>query len=114
MYFSEAVSSGLQFFALVPWIVFFPVIGLLINMIFGGRMLKVGDADGEGVTTGEKLVGGLASTAVGLAFVVSVLLAISLRILSFALRHQMLMEISFCKVIHHVCLGIILMAIHVG
>ena len=48
MFWSEAVSSGPQFFYLAPWIVFFPVIGLLINMIFGGRM-------------GEKAVGIVAS-----------------------------------------------------
>ncbi|RLD05895.1 MAG: NADH-quinone oxidoreductase subunit L [Chloroflexi bacterium] len=64
MNFSEALNSGL-FFQLVPWIVFFPVIGLLINMIFGGKM-------------SEKAVGTVASLASGLAFVVAVLLAYSL------------------------------------
>ena len=57
-------TSGL-FFSLVPLIVFFPVIGLLINIIFGGRM-------------GEKVVGTIASLAAGAAFVVSALLAYSL------------------------------------
>ncbi len=65
MLWSEAVANGPQFFYLAPWIVIFPVIGLLINLIFGGRM-------------GEKAIGAVASTAVGLSFVVSVLLAISL------------------------------------
>ena len=64
MLFSE-VGNGPQFFYLVPWIVFFPVIGLLINMIFGGRM-------------SEKAIGIVASTASGLSFVVAVLQAISL------------------------------------
>jgi NADH-quinone oxidoreductase subunit L len=63
MLLSEASNSG--FFSLVPLIVFFPVIGLLINLIFGGRMK-------------EKAIGWLASAASGLAFVVSVLLAVSL------------------------------------
>ena len=63
MLLSEVAISTL--FSLVPLIVFFPVIGLLINIIFGGRM-------------GEKAIGWLASAASGLAFVVSVLLAISL------------------------------------
>jgi len=65
MLLSEVATTGPDFFYLVPWIVFFPVIGLLINLIFGGRM-------------GEKAIGGIASTASGLAFVVAVLQAISL------------------------------------
>ncbi len=71
MFLSEVISSGRQYFHLVPWIVFFPVIGLLVNAFFGGWLLKRG-------AMGEKLVGGLASTASGLAFVVAVLQAISL------------------------------------
>ena len=55
----------MTFFYLAPWIVFFPVIGLLVNMIFGGRF-------------SEKVIGTIASLASGLAFVVSVLLAYSL------------------------------------
>ncbi len=66
MLLSEIATSGPDFFYLAPWVVFFPVIGLLINMIFGGRL-------------GEKAVGGIASTASGLTFVVAVLLLISLR-----------------------------------
>ena len=31
MYLEEAVSSGPMFFGLVPWIIFFPVIGLLMG-----------------------------------------------------------------------------------
>src|SRR5512135_3457265 len=58
-------TSGL--FSLVPLIVFLPVIGLLINMIFGRRM-------------SEKAVGAIASTASGLTFVVSVLLAYALQV----------------------------------
>ena len=34
--FLNAASTG-QFFYLVPFVVLFPVIGLLINIIFGGR-----------------------------------------------------------------------------
>jgi NADH-quinone oxidoreductase subunit L len=71
MLLEEAVSSGPVFFSLAPWIVFFPVIGLLINIFFGGMILERSKA-------GEKIVGGLASVASGLAFVVAVLLAISL------------------------------------
>jgi len=65
MFWSEAASGGPQFFNLAPWIVFFPVIGLLINIVFGGRMR-------------EKAIGAVACLAVGLAFLVSVLLAVSL------------------------------------
>ena len=52
-------------FTLVPLIIFLPVLGLLFNIIFGGRM-------------GEKAIGAVASAASGLAFVVSVLLGIAL------------------------------------
>ena len=65
MYLSEATTGGAQFFNLVPWILFFPLAGLLINAIFGGRLP-------------EKAIGAIASAASGLAFVVSALLAISL------------------------------------
>ncbi|GAB4578472.1 MAG: NADH-quinone oxidoreductase subunit L [Anaerolineales bacterium] len=64
MLFAE--TSGPEFFFLAPWIVFFPVIGLLTNILFGRRM-------------GERFVGVVASLASGAAFVVSVLLAISLQ-----------------------------------
>ncbi len=66
MIFSEVATTGPEFFALVPWIVFFPVIGLLINIIFGSRF-------------SEKGIGTVAASASGLAFVVAVLQAISLR-----------------------------------
>ncbi len=65
MLLSESVTQGPEFFSLAPWIIFFPVIGLLINMSFGGRMK-------------ERTIGILASSASGLAFVTSALLAISL------------------------------------
>ncbi len=65
MLLSEAVAGGPQFFNLVPLVVFFPLIGLLVNLIFGGRLSEV-------------LVGSIASLATGLAFVVAVLLVISL------------------------------------
>src|ERR1043165_9878265 len=60
---SEATNSG--FFFLAPWLVFLPVMGLLINLIFGKWF-------------NETLIGTVASLATGLAFVVSVLLAWSL------------------------------------
>ncbi len=61
---SEAPSSG--FVSLAPWLVFFPIIGLLLNIIIGKRV-------------GEKGIGLIASTAAGATFVVSVLLAITAR-----------------------------------
>ncbi len=64
MLLSEATNAG-GTFSLVPWVVFFPLIGLLLNIIFGGRL-------------GEKAIGWLASLASGLAFGVAVLLGISL------------------------------------
>jgi NADH-quinone oxidoreductase subunit L len=62
MHFSETVNSG--FFFLAPWLVFAPIIGLLINLIFGKYY-------------SEKVVGTVASLASGTAFLVSVLLAYS-------------------------------------
>ncbi|HNB50974.1 MAG TPA: NADH-quinone oxidoreductase subunit L, partial [Anaerolineales bacterium] len=63
MLFAE--TSGPTFFALAPLIVLLPVVGLLINIIFGRRM-------------GERFTGAVAILAVFSAFVVSVLLAVSL------------------------------------
>ncbi|MEW6402422.1 MAG: NADH-quinone oxidoreductase subunit L, partial [Chloroflexota bacterium] len=60
---SETVNTGFLFLA--PWLVFAPVVGLLINIIFGGRF-------------SEKVIGTVASLASGAAFVVSVLLTITL------------------------------------
>lgn len=58
------MESGLSF-NLVPWVVFLPLIGLVVNLLVGRRL-------------GEVFSGTLASLATGLAFVVSVILAISL------------------------------------
>jgi NADH-quinone oxidoreductase subunit L len=63
MLLSETSPSGL--FNLAPLIFFLPVLGLLINLIFGGRLK-------------EKVIGAVAACASGGAFVVAVLLAIAL------------------------------------
>lgn len=65
MHLSETVATSVNFFALVPWVVFFPLIGLLINLIIGGRM-------------SEKAIGTTACSATGLSFIIAVLQAISL------------------------------------
>jgi NADH-quinone oxidoreductase subunit L len=65
MFLSEAAASGPTFFNLVPLVVFIPLVGLLINIIFGKFL-------------GEKAIGWIASLATGLAFVVAVLLGVSL------------------------------------
>ncbi len=62
MHLSETVNTGFLFLA--PWIVFFPLLGLLFNLIFGGRLP-------------ERAIGWAASAASGAAFVVSVLLAMT-------------------------------------
>jgi NADH-quinone oxidoreductase subunit L len=64
MFFSEVAAAGPSFYALVPGIVLIPLLGMLINIFFGGRL-------------GERTVGTIASLASGAAFVISVLLAIS-------------------------------------
>jgi len=65
MFLAEPTHSG--FFFLVPWLVFAPVIGLLINLIFGKRF-------------SETMIGTVASLASGAAFVISVLLAYSISV----------------------------------
>lgn len=52
-------------FNLVPWVVFFPILGLLFNVLLGGRLP-------------EKVVGWMASLASGLAFAISVVLGLAL------------------------------------
>jgi NADH-quinone oxidoreductase subunit L len=61
MHLSETIIS------LAPWLVFAPLTGLLINLIFGRRF-------------SEKTIGTVASLASGAAFVVSVLLAYAVSI----------------------------------
>ncbi|MBI3173555.1 MAG: NADH-quinone oxidoreductase subunit L [Chloroflexi bacterium] len=58
-------THGFAFLA--PWLVFAPVVGLLINIIFGGWFMKQ--------PWGERAIGAIAATASGAAFVVSALLA---------------------------------------
>jgi NADH-quinone oxidoreductase subunit L len=60
MHLAESVNTGFAFLA--PWLVFAPVVGLLINLIFGRRL-------------SEALVGTIASLASGATFVISILLA---------------------------------------
>ena len=60
----DAANTG-GFFYLVPFVVFFPLIGLLINLVFGGKM-------------GEKAIGAVACLASGLSFVIAVLLGAAL------------------------------------
>lgn len=79
MLLSETTSP--LFFGLVPWIVFLPVIGLLINLIFGKYL-------------GEKGVGTVASLATGSAFVVAVLQAYSVSV------HHEGMDVPFLTWIH--------------
>ncbi len=80
MNFSEVANSG--FFYLAPLLVFLPLTGMLINMIFGGKM-------------SEKAVGTVASLASGSAFVVSLLLAYSLNA-----AHGELHTVPFAEWIH--------------
>ena len=65
MLLSQVAAEGQQFFNLVPLVVFIPLAGMLINIIFGRWF-------------GEKVIGFVASAATGFAFLVAVLLGISL------------------------------------
>ncbi len=64
MMFQE-VNQVAPFVGLVPWVVFLPVIGLLVNLLIGKRIGEIG-------------VGLVASLAAGGAFVVSALMAFGL------------------------------------
>jgi len=70
MFLSEVAPGGIQFFNLVPLVVLLPVMGLLTNMILGDRLLAR--------PYGEKAIGIIGSGASGLAFLVAILLGISL------------------------------------
>jgi NADH-quinone oxidoreductase subunit L len=80
MHLSETVNTG--FYFLAPWLALAPVIGLLINAIFGKRF-------------SETVIGTVASVASGTAFVVSALLAYSL-----ALNHGHPVSVPFAEWIH--------------
>ncbi len=60
MHLAESLNTGFAFLA--PWLVFAPVVGLLINLTFGRRL-------------SEAMVGTIASLASGATFIISVLLA---------------------------------------
>ena len=85
MHLSETVSTG--FFFLAPWLVLAPVIGLLINIVFGGWFAKY--------SWGEAAIGTVASLASGASFVVSVLLAWSL-----SANHGHAVSVPFAEWIH--------------
>ena len=72
------------FFFLAPWIVFFPVIGLLINIAFGRKM-------------SETAVGTVAVLGSGLPFLVSLLLAYSLTLHPEAVRWMLAQWIHIGK-----------------
>ncbi len=61
---SRLISST-NIVTLIPWVIFFPLLGILINLVAGKRL-------------GEKFSGTIGCLASGLSFVVSVVLAISL------------------------------------
>jgi NADH-quinone oxidoreductase subunit L len=62
----DPISQGSGLFAYAPLIIFFPVIGLLLNLIFGRRW-------------GERAVGIVASGSVGLSFAIAVLQFLALQ-----------------------------------
>lgn len=82
MLFSETTTAAAGFFYLIPLIVLIPLAGVVLNMIFGGRL-------------SERAVGTLASTASGLAFVIAVLQVISL-----AANHGEPVVVPFLEWIH--------------
>jgi len=65
MLISETATATLSFFPLAPLVLLFPLLGLLINLIWGNRF-------------SEKVIGGIASGAVGATFLVAILQMVSL------------------------------------
>jgi NADH-quinone oxidoreductase subunit L len=65
MLLTEVATTG-GYFQLIPWIVFIPIIGLVLNILFGKYI-------------GEKGIALVACGSAGLTFIVSVLQAISLQ-----------------------------------
>ena len=80
MHLSETVNTG--FYFLAPGLVLAPVLGLLINAIFGKYF-------------SEKVIGTVASLASGTAFVISALLAYSV-----AVNHGHAVSVPFAEWIH--------------
>ncbi len=78
-------NHGFAFLA--PWLVFAPVVGLLINIILGGWFMKQ--------SWGEKAIGAVAVLASGAAFVVSVLLAYTV-----SAAHGEALTVPFAQWIH--------------
>ncbi|MBI5297653.1 MAG: NADH-quinone oxidoreductase subunit L [Chloroflexi bacterium] len=78
-------NHGFAFLA--PWLVFAPVVGLLINIILGGWFMKQ--------PWGEKAIGAVAVLASGAAFVVSVLLAYTV-----SAAHGEALTVPFAQWIH--------------
>ncbi|HJQ14571.1 MAG TPA: NADH-quinone oxidoreductase subunit L [Anaerolineales bacterium] len=68
MYLAQEGTTG--FFFLAPWLVFAPLVGFLINLVLGGWFMRR--------PWGENAVGIVASLASGAAFIVSILLTLSL------------------------------------
>jgi NADH-quinone oxidoreductase subunit L len=68
MHVAQEATTGFLFLA--PWLVFAPLVGLLVNMVLGRWFMKQ--------PWGENAVGVVASLASGAAFLVSVLLTLSL------------------------------------
>jgi NADH-quinone oxidoreductase subunit L len=81
MFLNEAATPE-GFFYLAPWLVFAPLVGLLVNLVFGSRF-------------SERLIGAVASLASGAAFVVSALLAYSV-----ALAHGEVVRWRLAEWIH--------------
>ncbi len=65
-------------FGLVPWIVFAPLIGVLINIFFPYTLALINKLFGTKFEVGEKIVGSIATSASGIAFVVALLQAYAL------------------------------------
>ncbi len=77
MLFSETTSSG-QFFGLVPWIVFAPIIGLLINIFAPYLVRWLNQTFKTELVWSETATGLVASLAAGATFVIATLQLISL------------------------------------
>src|SRR5688572_30227273 len=71
-------DTATSLFGLVPWIVFAPLIGVTINIFFPYLLALVNKLFGTKLEVGEKVVGTIATSASGIAFVVALLQAYAL------------------------------------
>src|SRR5688572_10610778 len=73
-------ATATSMFEFVPWIVYAPLIGVVINIFFPYVLALINRLFGTKLEVGEKVVGTLATSASGITFVVALLQAYALNL----------------------------------